>query len=96
MYVFMSGIFVAPIQKGVAKVVGLVLVAPRHPLQVKEELHIGDHGKPVHLIASVEEARHYCGMQRIALPSPSTGNRHGRLSGIRSMYAIRISHSIDE
>ena len=52
-----SGIFVAPVQKGVAKVVGLVLVAPWHPLQVKEELNIGDHGKPVHLFASVEEAR---------------------------------------
>ena len=51
----MSGI--APVQKGVAKVAGLVLVAPRHPLQVKVELNIGDHGKAVHLIASVEEAR---------------------------------------
>jgi len=50
----MSGI--VPVQKGVVKIVGLVLVALRHPLQVKEELHIGDNGKPVHLIASVEEA----------------------------------------
>ena len=50
-----SGIFVAPVQKGIAKVVGLVLVAPRHPFQVKVELNIGDHGKSVHLSASVEE-----------------------------------------
>ena len=52
-----AGHLIAPVQKGIAKVVGLVLVAPRHPLQVKEELNIGDHGKPVHLFASVEEAR---------------------------------------
>ena len=51
----MSGI--APVQKGIAKIVGLVLVAPRHPFHAKVELHIEDHGKPVHLIASVEEAR---------------------------------------
>ena len=55
MRVFVSGIYVVPVQKGVAKVGVRVLVTPWHPLLIKIELNIGDHGKPVHLIASVEE-----------------------------------------
>ncbi len=87
MRVFMSGIFVAPVQEGVAKVVGLVLVAPRHPLQIKVELHIGDHGKLVHLIASVEESRILWNIKdHIAVAHD--GEQIGQFIG----YLLRVGH----
>ena len=47
----------APVQKGVAKVVGLILIARRNPFQVKVKLNIGDHEMGVHIIAYEEETR---------------------------------------